>query len=217
MSYQVPGTYVIACSVVASGNQTIHALLKDMFYVFGIHIGSTNRKRIEIISRTISAVGSKVAIVLDPFYDMVYSDSRHQTSLKGFLYKSHRNESISWFVTCVLTNNVTESVDPVKFDTVLINKESGWNINTNTFLASLSGVYYAQLTVGIASFKPNHMELLINGLPRINFCRNFALRYGWDTCNRAAILRLQNRDKLYKRLPSGYYLQHHGNKYTAFV
>ena len=220
---KVPGVYVISFGLAAAEDQDPYLRLYAPTQITGLFMGSkAYRNGIEMLSRTVLIdidEGHHIALVFTSNYGSVYSDIRCQTSLKGFLYKPHRNKPISWCVLWAPNSNlyITGPINPVSFNVVLVNQGSGWNSPSNLFVTPLSGVYYILLTAGIYEYKPTKMELLINGFPRINVYRQFTSHIFWDTRSRAVIQRLQQNDVLSVQLPHGYYLQSNGNGYTGFA
>ena len=219
---QVPGVYVISYSFAASANQNSFVeLYITQSFIAGLFISGTTRNGIEMLSRTllVSVIeGDQIRAVLNSNFSGIYSDIRYQTSMKGFLYKPYRSVPISW---CVVWDDVSTiiagPIDPVAFNIVFVNQGSGWDEALNRFTTPLSGVYYIQLTAGIASENPTKMELLVNGFPVINVYRQFTSHSDRDTRSKAVIIRLQLGDELRVRLPSGYYLQTNKFRYTGFV
>ena len=220
---QVPGVYVISYSLAASAYQNPFVqLYATQSFVAGLY-SSGGRNGIEMLSRTVLVdlvEGDQVRAVLSSTYGGVYSDIRYQTSMKGFLYKPYRTAPVSWCVVwenSVASTTIAGPVDPVAFNILLVNQGSGWDEALNRFTAPLSGVYYIQLTAGIAPENPTKMELLINGTPVINVYRQFTSHSDRDTRSKAVIIRLQQGDELRIRLPSGYYLQTSAFRYTGFA
>ena len=103
---------------------------------------------------------------------MKCSDIRFLTSMKGFLYKPYQRESVTWRVVIQKDACTSGLLDPVQFDSVVVNEGSVWNMTSNQFLAPLSGVHYLQLSAGMCDNKPTKIELMINGSPFINLCRH---------------------------------------------
>ena len=220
---RVSGVYVISYSIAASENQSPYVkLLVNTMDRGALHLGSIGRNGIETISRMVLTdlkVGDNLAIFSHGEYGGVYSDVHCQTSMNGFLYKPSRNTPVSWCVILAPRADVTLTgpVDPVNFDTILVNQEFGWNELTNRFITPSAGVYYIHMTAGIPGTKPTKMELLVNGLPFVNVYRKFTSHASLDVRSRSVILRLQQGDELRICLPASFYLQTNDNGYIGFA
>ena len=220
---QVAGVYVISYSVAANSNQApyVKLVINNAVLVNAIHFESTGRNGIETTSRTVLTTteqGDNLAINSYSGWGGLYSDVYCQTSMKGFLYKPFLSAPISWCIIKATPVNIIINgpVDPLTFDTILVNQGFGWNGVTNRFITPSAGIYYIHLTAGIGATKPTNMVLLVNGSPIVNVYRQFTSHLGYDVRSRAAILRLRQNDELRISLLSGYYLETNTNGYIGF-
>ena len=222
---QVAGVYVISYSVAGDSNQApyVKLVINNSILVNAIHFDHTGRNGIETTSRTVlinAEQDDNLAINSYSGWGGLYSDIYCQTSMKGFLYKPFLSAPISWCVIEAAQVNIIINgpVDPLTFDTILVNQGLGWNGVINRFITPSAGIYYIHLTAGIAPTKPTNMVLLVNGSPFLNVYRQFTSHQGYDVRSHATILRLRQNDELRISLLSGYYLATTtGNGYIGFT
>ena len=219
---QITGLYVTSFSMAVVVNYSSSVMLRvNQKTVAELHLGlyDNTENGIEILSKTVILklkAMDNLAAVLDKNFGGIYSDFRCPTSMKGFLYKTYRTKPISWRVVKEGGKCTPGLLDPFKFDIVYVNEGSGWNNTSHRFTVPLSGVYYLQISAGMCDEKPTKMELMVNGSPVINVYRQFTTQKFWDTRSRAVILRLRQKDEMYIRLPSEYYLWSSPSGFTEF-
>ena len=216
---QLSGIYVISYTVAAKPRQNCWVELQvNQNGAAALYIdGYTNG--IEILSRTILlslAVRDKLSATLIPTSG-VYGDVQCQTNMNGFMYSPSRSiPPISW---CIARGSplleIVGPMDPVSFDTIVVNQGSGWDAATNSFITPMTGVYYVHITAGFYGMMFSKMELLINGMPFI--CLYNILGSVQDTRSRSAIVRLKVGTKLRIRLPSSYTILSSDNFFVTFA
>jgi hypothetical protein len=127
------------------------------------------------------------------------------TTLTGFLYSPNTIQPVVFYVGA--SSSATGPVDPVVFSKVFINSGSAWNSTTNKFISPTDGVYFMQLNVCLPNIANtvSTMELLLNGTAVMNFAYLSPSHSNqYDQRSRGILLRLNVRDELRVRLPSGF-------------
>jgi hypothetical protein len=129
------------------------------------------------------------------------------TTLTGFLYSPNTIQPVVFYVGASSTTTVGP-VDPVVFSKVFVNSGSAWNSTTNKFVSPTDGVYFIQLNVCLPNSYCQHtvstMELLLNDTAVMNIAYLSPSHIQYDQRSRGILLRLNVRDELRVRLPSGF-------------
>lgn len=140
----------------------------------------------------------------------VYSDSNAQLSLMGFLYSPVSLPAVAWSVA--LIDCTLGLADPLPYPNVMVNEGNGWNASSHVFTAPVGGVYYVAFTGNVwwTDF-PLMLELMLNGELQASVYNVFSNDpieesnpNGNRSRGRAIMLRLEEDDQLWIRLPEGY-------------
>jgi hypothetical protein len=134
----------------------------------------------------------------------VYSDSNLQTSMMGFLYSPVSQPGVAW---CVYSSGGWRGpIDPVPFDTVVVNEGEGYNTSLHRFNAPRGGIYYIHMMGSNELDLPLRFELLLNGdMKAMLYIGYFSSSEGLSKA-RAIILRLAEGDELRVRMPEGHFM-----------
>lgn len=216
--YVVPvsGPYVLAITASPLSNSTFAiTLYSGSSLITTLYMYDTTHNDVDTLGTTaLVNLNQDDRITTSLSLGPLYSDIRYTTSFQGFLYAPTGIIPLSWSVANEQT--YTGLVDPVPFDVVFINQGNGWDIVDNRYRVRDAGVFYIQMTAGLAAGYPTRMELLLNGSPQSSIYRQSNVHNGVDTRTRAMILRLVTDDELRIRLPAGNRLYSNANRVTKF-
>ncbi len=177
---------------------------------------STNHNGVNTISRVALfelSQGDRVDVVQAEPGGVLYSDRGLQTTFSGFLYSPVPGFQVAWSAHrsySWLTNEPNQALDPVGFDTVLVDRHAGFNPTTGTFTCAIPGTYYVHVNLSAFPKRKLYASLVVNSRNSgTNVVESMALlrfsirENGMDTISAATLVELHEGDSLYVRTSEG--------------
>ncbi len=191
---------------------------------------STNHNGINTITRTtlldLRAQDVVDVIQTDPG-GVLFSDRGLQTSFSGFLYSPVGGFQVAWSAHrshSWLATEPRQALEPVGFDTILVDRHAGFNPTTGTFTCGVPGVYFLHVNIAAFPRRKLHASLVLNNRvqgPRVieslTLLRYSIRENGIDTVSASTLVQLQEGDSVYVRTSEGDALYGDSNLQTSFT
>lgn len=215
-AYTIPvtGTYIIALTANSQAGATIGCQLKiDSYlsvahvYVDGPYAGNDSHSSLSALALL---AGQKLAEYLN------MGTVAGGTTLSGFLYTPYLTPAVVFSVGITSTSRPNAPVDPVSYDSILVNQGSGWIAAKQAFVTPIGGVYYVHIMFMPTQGNQCQVNLLLNGKTVMGNSYLSTPTSGYDTRSRGFILRLNPADELRVSLTAGQFYSN-SNIYNTFT
>ena len=94
-------------------------------------------------------------------------------------------------------SSLSEIMNPVPFNQILVNDYSHYDVSTNKFTALSSGIYFFTFSVGAEAFMPVKLVLYVNDVPFTSIIRESTSHNGTDVIGRSIMMLLEMSDTVH--------------------
>ena len=190
---------------------------------------STNHNGVNTITRTtlLELDAQDVVDVVNVDDGVLYSDRGLQTSFSGFFYSPSKGYQVAWSAHrshSWLTNEANQALDPVDFDTILVDRHANFNSETGTFTCQIPGVYYIHVNMAAFPRRKLYASLVLNSretgtqvIDSMALLRYSIRENGIDTISASTLVQLQEGDTIYIRTSEGDAFYGDSNLQTSFT
>ena len=158
---------------------------------------------------------------------VLYSDRGLQTSFSGFLYSPSKGFQVAWSAHrshSWLTNEANRALNPVDFDTMLVDRHANFNSATGTFTCQIPGVYYIHVNMAAFPKRKLYASLVLNNrevgskvIDSMSLLRFSVRENGIDTISASTLVRLNEGDTIYVKTSEGDAFYGDSNLQTSFT
>ena len=128
----------------------------------------------------------------------LYSDGHVYTNIAIFNIAELMSSDKDPVVFSVARNSMLRgNINPMTFNQILFNDYSHYDVSTNKFTASSSGIYFFSLSVGVAHQIQVELMLYVNDVPFTSIIRESTARTGTDVIGRSIMMNLNKSDTVH--------------------